>query len=53
MKRTAYVLALLMAAAGNIGCAGMQSAWRLQVDMRYVTPGDAPAKPPLPAGRAS
>jgi hypothetical protein len=39
MKRTLIILAM---AAALSGCTGLQTAWRLQLDMRYVTPDDTP-----------
>jgi hypothetical protein len=38
----------LLLAAALSGCTGLQTAWRLQLDMRYVTPDDTPAAPALP-----
>lgn len=41
MKRTLIALAVL---AMLSGCAGLQTNWRLQLDMNYSTPEDAPKK---------
>lgn len=42
MKRT---LAALAALAMLAGCSGLSTAWRFQVDMRYLTPPAEDAKP--------
>lgn len=55
MRHTATAV-LLLAALASAGCSGLQTAWRLQLEMRYVTPEDkpdaAPAKPAAPGAPA-
>jgi hypothetical protein len=42
MKPALIALAILCLT----GCAGLQTTWRLQLQMIYMTPDDAPPAPP-------
>ena len=47
-------IATIAVALALAGCAGLQTDWVLQMQMRYSTPADkpaAPAAPPSSAGR--
>jgi hypothetical protein len=42
---TRFLITIAMLALLS-GCAGLQTNWRLQLDMNYSTPEDAPKKAP-------
>lgn len=44
---------LIFAAMLLSGCAGLNTTWRFQMDMIYMTPQEKPAPTPIPAGKAS
>lgn len=52
MKPLAIILATFMLT----GCAGLKTAWRLQLEMQYATPEETkpevPEVPALPSGKA-
>jgi hypothetical protein len=48
MKKTLIALAVLALLSG---CAGMNTAWRFQMDWGYMTPQDKPEPAPIPKGK--